>query len=178
MLTLPLSAVLSGTSVLRARDPLSSRPGASPPPRGVLNRWASVVLREASRPTTCLGRVRWRPAHRRAGPRRSVPLRGRYRGVEVPLLGSPDQGRGAARALDGVLVGQKTHVGAATLARLDSPAEPPSPHPLPWRCQAARLGEQPQRDSHGPVDPPTSLLSFSGRRSVQAGDLATCRVRS
>lgn len=49
-------------------------------------------------------------------------LCGRYRGVEVPLLGSPDQGRGAARALDGVLVGQKTHVGAATLACLDSPA--------------------------------------------------------
>ena len=45
----------------------------------------------------------------------------RYRRVEVPLLRGPDQGRGAAGPLDGVLIGQKAHVGAAFLAHLDSP---------------------------------------------------------
>ena len=69
-------------------------------------------------------------------------LCGRYRRVEVPLFGGPDQGRGAARALDGVLVGQKTHVGAATLTRLDSPASRRTDlrSPPPWRyAEAAQL---------------------------------------
>ena len=47
---------------------------------------------------------------------------GRYRRIEVPLLRGPDQGRGAARPLNGVLVGQKAHIGTAVLAHRDSPA--------------------------------------------------------
>ena len=42
--------------------------------------------------------------------------------VEVPLLAGTDQSGGAARPLDGILVGQKAHVGALTLAYLDDPA--------------------------------------------------------
>jgi hypothetical protein len=37
----------------------------------------------------------------------------------VLLLGGPDQRGGAAGALDGVLVGQKAHIAATTLADLD-----------------------------------------------------------
>ena len=47
---------------------------------------------------------------------------GRHCRVEVPLLAGTDQSGGAARPLDGILVGQKTHVGALTLAYLDDPA--------------------------------------------------------
>jgi hypothetical protein len=39
--------------------------------------------------------------------------------VKVPLFSGPDQCGGAAGALDGVLVGQKAHLGAMTLAGLD-----------------------------------------------------------
>ena len=39
--------------------------------------------------------------------------------VKVLLLSGPDQGGGAAGALDGVLIGQKAHIGAMTLADLD-----------------------------------------------------------
>ena len=39
--------------------------------------------------------------------------------VKVLLLSGPDQRGGAAGTLDGVLVGQKAHIGAMTLAHLD-----------------------------------------------------------
>jgi len=51
--------------------------------------------------------------------------------VKVLLLSGPDQCGGPAGALNGVLVGQKAHVGAMTLADLDDAAgdgtDPPRP---------------------------------------------------
>ena len=46
-------------------------------------------------------------------------LGSRQRRVKVLLLSGPDQRGGAAGALDRVLVGQKAHIGAMTLAHLD-----------------------------------------------------------
>ena len=60
-------------------------------------------------------------------------LGSRHRRVKVPLLSGPDQRGGAAGTLDGVLVGQKAHIGAVTLAHLnDATGDRTDPSPTTW----------------------------------------------
>ena len=93
---------------------------------------------------------------------------GRYRRIEVPLLRGPDQGRGAARPLNGVLVGQKAHIGTAVLAHRDSPASCRTDL-LPHHLGDARGGppsvSNPSATAAALITP-TPRSSASGRISV------------
>ena len=65
--------------------------------------------------------------------------------VNVLLLSGPDQCGGTAGALDGVLVGQKAHVGAMTLADLDDATGDRTDllaHQLGYVGMPTRLSEQ------------------------------------